>query len=282
MEIFLPLQFWFCDPKFAMSNYNISYDKTYIEIDLASQNELISIADYANDGGKYTPPTVLDCSLYTNHIYTLPEIAELFVYKNSFNIVRIHKSMNRILNKSYDMVILDQLRFAVENVMIHFRPLENETNENSGETWNNNNVITYTQIDHPSIVKIGGVKTLAYTPMYYYTEDPVINSIGFVANGSVIYDSISGTFYDSYIPYRYGKNEVITPSRTGSYLMTFSLYPHKDQPSGYMNLSNSKENYLTYASSYISNDTPVRMTISARVINFLYLSKGSISMRFAT
>jgi hypothetical protein len=282
MEIFLPLQFWFCDPKFAMSNYNIAYDKTFIEIDLANQSELISIVDYANDGAKYTPPAVLDCSLYTNHIYTLPEVAELFVYKNSFNIVRIHKNMNRILNKPYDMVILDQLKFAVENVMIHFRPLVNETNENSGETWRNNNVITYTQIDHPSIVKIANVKTLAYTPMYYYTEDPVVNSIGFVANGSTIYDSNSGKFYDSYIPFRYGKNEVITPPRTGSYLMTFSLYPHKDQPSGYMNLSNSKENYLTYSSSYISNENPVRMIISARVINFLYLSKNSISMRFST
>ncbi len=282
MEIFLPLQFWFCEPQFAMSNYNISYDKTFIEIDLADASDLFSVVDYANDGGKFTPPAILDCALFTNHIYTIPEVAELFVYRNTFNIVRIHRSMSRILNKPYDNVILDQLKFAVENVMINFRPLVNETNENKAETWHNNNVITYTQLDHPSIVKISNVKTLAYTPIYYYTETPTVDSIGFIANGSTIYDSTSSIFYDSYIPWRYGKNEVITPKDTGSYLMTFSLYPHHDQPSGYMNLSNSKDNYLVYSSSYIGMATPVRMTISAKVINFIYLIKGSVSMRFAT
>lgn len=282
MEIFLPLQFWFCDPKFAMSNYNIAYNKTYIEVDLAPASSLVSIVDYANDGGKFTPPTIIDFALYTNHIFTLPEVVNLFIYRNSFNIVRIHKSMTRILNKSYDSIILDELRFAVEHIMCSFRPTVNTTNENNCETWHNNNVIEYTQVNHPSIVKIAGVNTLAYTPMYYYTESPVVDLIGFVANGSTIYESNSTIFYDSYLPYRFGKDTVITPSRRGSYFMTFSLYPHEAQPSGYMNLSNSKDNYLRYSSSYISMSNLVTVTVSAQVINFLYLSKGAVSLRFST
>ena len=118
--------------------------------------------------------------------------------------------------------------------------------------------------------------------MYYYTESPVVDSIGFVANGSTIYESNSTIFYDSYLPYRFGKDTVITPSRRGSYFMTFSLYPHEAQPSGYMNLSNSKDNYLRYSSSYISMSNLVTVTVSAQVINFLYLSKGAVSLRFST
>jgi hypothetical protein len=282
MEIFLPLQFWFCDPKFAMSNYNIALNKAYIEVDLAPIASIVSITDYANDGGQYIPPKITDFALYTNHIYTIPEVVDLFVYRNSFNIVRVHKNMSRILNKPFDMIKLDELKFAVEYIMINFRPVANSTNENSCETWHNNNVITFTQINHPSIVKIAGVNTLAYTPMYYYTEMPAVDAIGFVANGSTIYASNPTTFYDSYIPYRYGKNTIITPSRQGSYFMTFGLYPHKDQPSGYMNLSNSKDNYMTYSSSFINMTNLVTMNVSAQAINFLYLSKGSVSMRFAT
>jgi hypothetical protein len=282
MEIFLPLQFWFCNPKFAMSNYNIALNKAYIEVDLAPVTSLVAITDYANDGGRYAPPKITDFALYTNHIYTIPEVVDLVIYRNSFNIVRVHKNMVRILNKPFDMVILDGLKFAVEHIMVNFRPVANSTNENSCETWHNNNVIAFTEMDHPSIVRVAGVKTLAYTPMYYYTETPAVNAIGFIANGSTVYDSKSTTFYDSYIPYRYGKNTVITPSRQGSYLMTFGLYPHEDQPSGYMNLSNSKDNYMTYSSSYISMTNLVTMNISAQAINFLYLSKGSVSMRFAT
>lgn len=282
MEIFLPLQFWFCDPRYALSNYNIAFDKTFIEFDFAPIDEIVSIVDYANDGGLFTPPTIEDCALITNHIYTIPEVVDLFVYRNTFNIIRVHRRMSRILNKTYDRIILDQLRFATETIMINFRPLSNYKNENSMETWNNNNVINYTTIDHPSIVKVGGVKTLAYTPVYYYTETPVVNSLGLIANGSTIYESASPKFYDSYIPYRFGKDTIITPSKQGSYIMTFSLYPHKDQPSGYINLSNSKENYLVYDSDYIGNDTPVILNISSQVINILYMSKGGLNMRFAT
>lgn len=282
MEIFLPLQFWFCDPKFAMSNYNISYQKTYIEFDLAPVSDIVSIVDYISDGGQFTPPKITDFTLYTNHIYTIPEVADLVSYKNTFNIVRVHKNMTRILNKSYDMVNLNELRFAVENLMIYFRPIENQSNENSFETWNKNNVITYTQVDCPSIVRIANVRTLAYTPMYYYTESPAIDQLGFVSNGSTIYELNSTKFYDSYLPYRFGKNNLMTPSSSGSYIIMFGLYPHEEQPSGYLNLSNSKDNYLSYHSDYIDMQHNVQLMISAKVINFLYLSRGSISMRFAT
>lgn len=282
LEIFLPLQFWFCDPKFAMSNYNLAFQKTYIEIDIAPASDMVFITDYGGDGGIFDPPKIIDFALYTNHIYTIPEIVELVSYKNSFNLVRVHRSHTDILNKAYDSIKLDKLRFAVEYIMFNFRPLSNSTNENAPETWNNNNVIVFSQIDHPSIVVIGGVKTLAYTPLYYYTETPVVDSIGLVANGSTLYESSSTKFYDSYLPYRYGKNTVITPYTQGNYLMTFGLYPNKEQHSGYINLSNSKENYLTYSSSYIDSSHPANLTISAKVINFLYLSKGSVSMRFST
>jgi hypothetical protein len=282
LEIFLPLQFWFCDPKFAMSNFNLAFQKTYIEIDLAPVGDIVFITDYAPDGGQFDPPTIIDFALYTNHIYTIPEVVELVSYRNSFNLVRVHRSHTNILNKAYDAVILDKLRFAVEYIMFNFRPFSNGSNENSPETWNNNNVITFSQIDHPSIVLISGVKTLAYTPLYYYKESPVVDMVGLVANGSTLYESSSTKFYDSYLPYRFGKNTVITPHTQGSYLMTFGLYPHKDQHSGYINLSNSKENYLTYSSSYIDPSHQVTLTISAKVINFLYLNKGSVSMRFST
>ncbi len=281
MELFIPLQFWFCNPKFAMSNYNVAVNKTYIEIDLNTVNEIAMCVDYASDGGLFTPPTILDFALYTNHIYTIPEVVDLYIYKNTFNIIRIHKNLSRVLNKSYDMVNLDELRFAVENIMINFRPVFNLTNENNFETWNNNNIITFKEIDYPSIVKISNVKTLAYTPAYYYTEEPVINYIALSSNGSSIYENNPTKFYDSYLPYRYGKNVVITPN-TGNYLMTFSLYPHEEQTSGYMNLSNFKDNYLLYSSNYINMNNPVKLHVSAQVINFLYLSKNIASLRFAT
>jgi hypothetical protein len=282
MMIFMPLQFWFCDPKFAMSNNNFTYGKTYLEVDFARSDEITMCADYNNDGGLYTPPEIIECNLFTNHIFVSPEVASIFLSKFSFNIIRIHKRVNQILNKPKDEVLLNSLKFAIETMYVVFRPIENTTNTNASETWNKNTSITYTELSCPSIITTAGVKTLGYTNAYYYSEDSVIDSLGLSSNGSTVYDHLHPTFYDSYIPYRFGKNSVITPVNSGSYLITFNLYPNKEQPSGYLNLSNTRDTYLRYSSHYISMSTPVNLIVSARTINFLLLEEGTITLRFIT
>jgi hypothetical protein len=282
MEIFLPLQFWFCNPKHALSNYNILFDKTFIEVDFASVDELVSITDYANDGGVFDPPKIVDYALMTNHVYTVPEVVDLVVSRNAFTIARVHRRATKILDKPYDTILLDQLRFATEVIRVCFKPLINERGDNWCETWNKNTVIDYKTVDYPSIVRIAGTKTLAYTPAYFYGEQPTVDAIGMSVDGSNLYESQSHTFFDSYMPYRYGKDSIITPNRRGSYMLTFSLFPQEDQPSGYVNLSNTRDNFLHYSSSYISVDTPVRMIISSQTINFMHLDQGKVNIRFAT
>lgn len=282
LEVFIPLQFWFCNPKFALSNNHFVYGKTYLEFDFVDASDLVICADYAEDGGLFRPPEIIECNLYTNHIFISPEVASVFISKFSFNIIRIHKRIHQILNKGSEDVLLNGLKFATESMYVVFRPIENEINTNFPETWYNNNAIEYKEVPYPIIMTTEGLKTLGYTNAYYYSEKRVIEELGLSSNGVSIYDSFSPTFYDSYIPYRYGENSVITPANSGSYLITFNLYPNKEQPSGYLNLSNTRETYLHYSSRYISMDKPVRLIISARTINFLLLEEGSISIRFVT
>lgn len=281
MNIYLPLQFWFCDPKFAISNFNITFDKFFIEIDIANINDIVSITDYANDGGLFTPPNILDCRLYTNHIYTIPEVAELFKHTSQYSIVRVHKKLERIIDKPYDSIILNDLKFAIEDITFCFRPMENDTNLNRMQTWRMNNALEYKQLAHPSVVTIGGNPSLAATNVYYYKVIPAVDYISLMANSSTIYDTAPSEFYDSYLPYKYGREKIVTPCSNGSYLMTFALDVMKDQPSGYMNLSTSNENYLTYSSSWIDNDHPAKLVLCARAINFLLISNGGITLRFA-
>ncbi len=282
LEMFIPLNFWFCDPKFAMSNNNITYEMAYIEFDLASPDDLLLMIDYENSSDGYSELMIEDFNLYTNHIYLIPEVVDLFQFNNTFNIIRLHKKMERIVNKAYDEILLTDIKFAVEQMYVLFRPLSSESDENSCEIWHNNNVINYTEIPYPSIIKIAGVKSMGYTNAYYYTESPVVDELGIICSGNNIYDNTPSIFYDSYLPYRYGKNTLMTPNSSGSYLITFNLYPDHDQPSGYINLSNSRENYISYTSSYISGNNPCKLYISTKTINFLYLSEGSMTIRFTT
>lgn len=282
LEILLPLQFWFCDPKYALSTNNMGINTSYIEADLATVDLLTNLADYASDNSSYSFPKITEFSLYTNHIFITPEVASLFITINAFSIIKIHQTIQQILTKKNDAVLLKDLKFAVESLAISFRPIDNTINENHMETWNNNNIIEYTEIAYPSILTRAGIKTLGYTNAYYYAESNVLDSLSLISNGSTLYDAYTSKFYDSYIPFRYGKNTLITPHTTGSHFIPFNLFANKNQPSGYLNFSNARESFLNYESSFISTANPTYLNISAKTIQFVLLDKEGISVRFAT
>jgi len=282
IDLYIPLLFWFnLDPAFALSNWNITYDRFFVEIELAPLEDCVAIVDYANDGGQYKPPSIIACDLVTNHVYTMPEVAELFKHRAQFSIIRIHKRVERILNKPFDTVNISEIRNAVESLYIRFRPTANDLDDNRAEIWRRNDISTYKEIKCASIVSIAGTTTLAYTPAYYYESSPAIDSISIISNGSTIYDANPGVFYNSYIPLRFGGERIMTPDDEGSYLMTFGIYPGDSQPSGYLNFSQSREQYVAYSSSYINTNNPVTISVCATCINFLIMSSGALSLRYS-
>lgn len=283
LDLYIPLLFWYnTDPAFALSNWNITYDKFFIDIEFENLEDCISVIDYAGDGGKFIRPSITTCDLITNHVYTTPEVAELFKHKTQFSIIRVHKRVERILNKPFDMINISDIKFAVENLYVRFRPNTNETDENRAELWRMNDVSSYQEVKYASIINTAGITSLAYTPVYYYKTTPAVDSVALVSNGSTIYDSNPGIFYNSYIPLRFGGEKIMTPSDEGSYLMTFSIYPGEAQPSGYLNFSQSRDQYLGYSSSYIDTTHTATVVVCATCINFLMMTNGSLSLRYST
>lgn len=283
LNLYIPLIFWYnLDPAFALSNWNLTYDKVFIDIEFAHINECVSVIDYAGDGGKFIQPSFINCNLVSNHVYTTPEVAELFKHRTQFSIIRVHKRVERILNNNFAQVNISDIKFAVENLYIHFRPMANEMGMNSAETWRLNDVSTYREVKYASIISVSGTTSLAVTPVYYYECKPSVESVSLISNGSKIYDSNPGLFYNSYIPLRYGGDRIATPHEEGAYLMTFSLFPGEAQPSGYLNFSQSRDQYIVYNSSYIDIDHTVTMTVCATCINFLVMGPGTLSLRYAT
>lgn len=283
LELYIPLLFWYnVDPAFALSNWNISYDKFFIDVEFNDAEHCISVIDYADDGGKFTQPEFLSCDLVSNHIYTTPEVAELFRHRTQFSIVRVHKRVERILNKRFDSINISDIKYAVENLYVRFRPVANELDMNVAEIWRHNDVSQYKEVKYPSIISVAGTSSLAYTPVYYYESYPAVDVVALESNGSTIYDAHPGCFYNSYIPLRFGEERIITPDDEGAYLLTFSLFPGEAQPSGYLNFSQSRDQYIKYSSSFIDGANPVSMAVCATCINFLVLSDGSMSLRYAT
>ena len=65
-------------------------------------------------------------------------------------------------------------------------------------------------------------------------------------------------------------------------MINFGLDPTMYQPNGYLNVSRTREFYLSYDSTYINNSNKVDLIVLADCINFLLVSDGSAILRFAT
>lgn len=122
---------------------------------------------------------------------------------------------------------------------------------------------------------------LAINVAQYYKETPSINTIQVKAHDITIYKETSESFYNSYLPYRFG-NFINTPSDRGWYMINFNYLPGEHQPSGHINLSRAREFYIKYTSKIINRNNKVDMIVLTDAINFLLVRDGTASLRYST
>lgn len=115
----------------------------------------------------------------------------------------------------------------------------------------------------------------------YYKETPSINKIQVTAYGIVIYKDTEESFYNSYLPYRFGNNMNTSEDR-GWYMINFNYFPGEHQPSGHINLSKAREFYISYTSSFISRTNRTNMIVLSDAINFLLVRDGTAVLRYST
>lgn len=117
----------------------------------------------------------------------------------------------------------------------------------------------------------------------YYKEMPIMDSIEVSAHGITLFRNTHESFYNSYLPYRFGSN-INTPLDRGMYMINFNFNPGDFQPSGHINLSRAREFYIRYQSLYDSSlpEYKTEMIISSSAINFLLVKDGSAVLRYAS
>ncbi len=120
---------------------------------------------------------------------------------------------------------------------------------------------------------------LAINTISYYEETPTVNTISVKLNDIEIWRKIPELFYNAYLPIRFSGN-MAAPEDRGTYFIPFNLYPLHNQPTGSINSSVSRELYLHITSDVISSNFPVDLIISARVINFILVANGSLTLKY--
>lgn len=282
VEMWIPILFWFKDLQTALPNFLLPMNQTDIEVEFESEANIVAYANYGG-GGSYNAPTISECYLYLNHIFMLPQIHNIFISRFGFQLIRVHRKHTEVLNVAEKNVRLHQLKWPVECMYVGFRPQANLTNS---QKWHRNTHITDVNVKEAVVT---GVATIQVNNAVYYSEVDPVATLELRAHDIVVYPKLAPSFYNAYIPSRYGAS-IKTPRDLGWYMMNFNFNPGEHQPSGHFNISRSRELYLQYVSAVdttssqniIRSDNPVDLLVLADCINFLLFKNGNAVLRFST
>lgn len=288
VEMFIPLLFWFNkDPRLAIPSVSIPFGQRFIEINLASQAELVGLearGDASNGAATMGTVSISTCELYINNIFVNPEVHDIFIKRVGFTLIRVHRRQLTRVSTASSSVLLNNFKWPIEFFHVGFRPTGNSSTSN---TDYNGSSTGLNHLDHWHYFSRVTRQDITGNPLTGFADTQVnpIDNMTIKAHGIPIYDNFPAGFYNSYLPYTYsGKSR--TTSDIGVYSVFFNLYPGTYQPSGHINVSRSREFYVEYdstgLSTEISSSYPVNMIASASSLNFLLISDGSAVLRYST
>jgi hypothetical protein len=282
LEMWIPLLFWFnVDPRLMIPSVAIPYGQRFITVDIAPLHQMCFGVNNGG-GGTIIPPTISVFELYTNNIFVNPDIHDIFIKRLGFSLIRMHRYQDVTLSSSQDDILLDNLRWPTETLYWGARP---SSHFGSPDKWYKFHIANDYYIPYPVAVPNAfppPTDQLAFADAHYQSEIPIFQNVAFRVQAVDLYTFTPVSFFNSYVPYTYGGQNIVSPVDVGMYMTTFNLYPGAYQPSGHINLSNVREFYLRYMAPLIGPGLPCTLTIYAVTINFLLISSGSLVRRFNT
>jgi hypothetical protein len=286
LELWIPLRFWFnLDVGQSLYNSLIRTDDKYIEVELEDLNKIIAAYDgnlnpiHNYFSNKHVKINTVE--LYSRNIYINPELHDIMSKKRIISIVRVNRRHIEQLTKAQGHILFSQLKYPIEHISFGFRPLSNDL---SFTNWARFGNIQTTSV--PIVVPIintllpPGVFQIVTRTATYDKVTPVVEQLGLVVYGNVVYPNINEGFYNSYIGYV--SPDAYLNREPGVYMINLSHYRNKYTVTGYINNSEAREVYLGYSGVGISVATPVIFHAVARCINFLIYSGGSIKLKYIT
>lgn len=276
VDIWVPILFWFnIDQRLAIPSAAIPYGQRFIKIFFADVEEICQGVPTPD----FTAPKMTICDLWINNLFVNPEILDIYLKRIGFQLIRIHRYQKIPLTEPSGRILLNQLKFPTETFYFGARPNINDGNMTD---WWRFHYVTNNTIPWP-VSSINPVpppaNLITVGSATYKTATRILDTLSIVSHDIVLANTTPAGFYNFVVPYKMGDN-ITSPLDPGAYMVAFNLYPGNYQPSGYINLSNSREFYLNYTGSTISEINPSYLKIYGVSINFMIIAQGQCSLRF--
>jgi hypothetical protein len=262
----------------------------------------VSLGTSANLGTMPTP-TFSTFDLYINNIYLNPNVHDIYIERIGFSLIRIHRNQTVNLCVNESEVLLSAFKFPIEYFFVGLRPSLNLSDVTRSDTdwksfmWKteqkqdllcstpmvyNSDPATVTSLHGGFLNRTGSTNGVA-DQITYRTPQKTIDTLSVTAHGISMYNQYNATFFENYLPWQYGGDNLVTPAEEGTLLVNFCFYPGTYQPSGHINVSRSREFHVSYTSSVVgSTVTSADLVAQGSAINFLLISDGSAVLRYST
>lgn len=278
VDLWIPLLFWFNkDPRLMIPSVSIPYGQRFIKLLFAESYEVCQGLPTLD----FTPPTITMADLWINNIFVNPEIHDIFIKRIGFQLIRVHRFQKAPLQTNTDQIRLDQLKWPTETLYIGVKP---DVNVGTMEDWWKFHYVADIITPFP-VAQLSPFPPPTYVVAVgngtWKKQNRVIDTFRLETHGIQLYVDTPVEFFNYYIPYNYGTS-ISSPVDIGVYMVTFNLYPGSYQPSGHLNLSQSREFYFIYTSSTLSSVITGTLVVYAMAINFLLISEGSATLRYNT
>jgi hypothetical protein len=223
-------------------------------------------------------PRILSASLYINNISMDPDIYTVYIRQIGYIIYRLHNSYKTQLSNSSGAQLLDHLRYATESIRFGLQPI---TNKNVLDAWYKFSDVTQHIIPIPVYLSDpnNGPPILSIANVRYRTPVSIVDNCGFYVRGqdNRLYDLTSPIFYSSYLQTRL--KMLYSPDDPGLMAITFNRVKDDDaqETNGYLDLTQMRELYFNWNSSYINVNNPVELFICTKSINIMEINVDDIT-----
>lgn len=198
LELFIPLLFWYNkDVRLAVASVAIPYGQRFINMDLASQQQLVGLfprgaGTFASPLGTLTQtvPMLSKIELYINNIFVNPEIHKIYIKRIGFSLIRVHRQQLYAATSNDVNVLLQQLKWPIEYMYVgmkvtsYFNSSSVSDQNQYLNAWDSFSTIT------TSVVSSGGQlmeQELALTTL------PATATVGLAAPSTASVSALTGT-----------------------------------------------------------------------------------------
>lgn len=279
VDIFVPLLFWYnLDVGLSLPNQIIPNNQLELEIKVVDVNKICAYDNASGLNAGFVKPRITIARMYSNHIHINPEINDMLLTKINFTLIRVHRQLQKILDKPEEEIQLLDLKWPLERMYFTFKPTENELGPNNMDLWHRNGKMTVNEIPTAGITVAPFASAVSF--IRHYNEQKSVDELSLTAHGVKLYDAYPSQIFNSYMPYKFGK--LTTPESEGYYMINFDLTPGEYQPSGHFNVSRAREFFIRYRSKFINMELPTYLQLTGICINFLVVKDGHAFIKFTT